>query len=364
MDYVHIINLLAIVLTLIMAYVVKSKLYIPRHEKDDLIRLAAILIVSCIIEPFSYKNTYNQFVIKLLNSYMYMAYIVISYHWFVFLHKHMFGYFSKRSMLLGAIPMVVVFILVIINFFVPFLFKLDGNNNYIRGWGYYIALDFNLLYIVASLGHFVWSVKKSGGTTLFPVLAILLPVILGLFIQTFTPYLSVVLACVSIGLAGVIAGLQNETIYRDHLTGIYNRAYIDVLFKRYRKKSFVGVMLDLNNFKVINDTYGHKEGDLALINFSNIMHKYVGVEGTCIRYAGDEFIIFFAYEDEKKAEIVLNNINIKLQEYKLENNIPYDITFSYGLSKFDPHNTSFDEFLNNIDSNMYSNKRNYYNEAK
>lgn len=366
---IYMVNGLAIILTLIMAYVVKNKLYMPADEKKDVTGLSIFLVCACIIEPFTFvlnkrSGSFNCFFAKFLNSFMYISYIIISYHWFLFLHKHMLGQFKKKAKFYSTLPIFVVLIMVVINLFVPCIFYLDDNNNYVRMWGYYICLDMNVLYIIASLGHYFVAVKKNGGTNLFPVLLIIIPAFAGIMISTFLPQISVILGCISIGLAGVITSLQNETIYRDHLTGIYNRAYIDVLTKRYRKKKFVGIMIDLNDFKKINDTFWHKEGDNALINFANVLSYSVGVNGTCIRYAGDEFIIFLAKDDIQQAEIFLNGISVALSEFKIEHNIPYELTFSYGLAVYDPHEISFNEFLNQIDSKMYTNKRKFYAEGK
>lgn len=102
---------------------------------------------------------------------------------------------------------------------------------------------------------------------------------------------------------------------KDQLTGIYNRiAYAETIapeFKRYYEENIVCALgfVDVDNFKQINDTYGHEYGDEVLKKVAAILQKQCPKNGYACRYGGDEFIIFFPNADKESAAAVKKAIN-------------------------------------------------------
>ena len=92
------------------------------------------------------------------------------------------------------------------------------------------------------------------------------------------------------------ASLREQSV-RDHLTGLFNRRYMEETLKREllraaRKQLSLGViMLDVDDFKRFNDTYGHAAGDAVLRELGNLLFGHVRGEDIACRYGGDEFII-------------------------------------------------------------------------
>ena len=90
-----------------------------------------------------------------------------------------------------------------------------------------------------------------------------------------------------------------ETIYIDSLTGIYNRYFLykflpEIIQRAGNSNSNFGVvMLDLDNFKNVNDRHGHLKGDFVLKEVAKVLNSCIRGEDVAIRYAGDEFIILF-----------------------------------------------------------------------
>ena len=113
-------------------------------------------------------------------------------------------------------------------------------------------------------------------------------------------------------------------------------------------------MVDLNYFKIVNDTYGHVIGDKVLIFIANEIKKSTY---DVVRYGGDEFVIIFPKEiDEKKAFAILNDIRESVLKKKLRSkDSMFRTSFSIGVSSY----TTEDE-LNTIleaaDKNMYEDK--------
>lgn len=144
----------------------------------------------------------------------------------------------------------------------------------------------------------------------------------------------------------------------DYLTGLYNRRYLFEVGKKYYQefkkanKNFAIAIIDIDNFKSINDNYGHDIGDIAIKEVANILNKNVLNNRILSRLGGEEFCILF-YNREK-------NEVIKLLEY-------IRISFEKNIIKLDDSNLSYTvsigctfEFSNNLDSMIQLADKNLY----
>ena len=84
--------------------------------------------------------------------------------------------------------------------------------------------------------------------------------------------------------------VYNEKLYKDVLTGAYNRLYYEEDVKKRMQTSGVA-MIDVDDFKLYNDTYGHLTGDMALVTVANAIRKCIRKTDILVRYGGDEFIL-------------------------------------------------------------------------
>ncbi|MBV5320548.1 MAG: GGDEF domain-containing protein [Sulfuricurvum sp.] len=149
-----------------------------------------------------------------------------------------------------------------------------------------------------------------------------------------------------------------KIVYEDGLTKSYNRKWFeDTLCNTDHisiRDSGTLVMVDLNKFKHINDTYGHIVGDKVLIH---IALKLKETGGRVVRYGGDEFVIIFdskisTDEITAKMEAILNYC--KKTHFKLEEN-SFKINFSYGMALF-IKGANIDTIIEKADKAMYHNK--------
>ena len=148
-----------------------------------------------------------------------------------------------------------------------------------------------------------------------------------------------------------------EAVYKDELTHSYNRKWLnDNLLDNEEKLIHDGTlaMIDLNYFKIINDTYGHIVGDKVLIFIANQLRK---TKHNLIRYGGDEFVIIFSKTINKQsANIMLQNIRNDIMHKKLKvSDSSFKVSFSFGISEF-----KIDDMLSDIidmaDQEMYNDK--------
>lgn len=118
------------------------------------------------------------------------------------------------------------------------------------------------------------------------------------------------------------------------------------------------VFFDLNKFKPINDTFGHAEGDRALVAFANEMKSALRDSDVFARVGGDEFVVLLTSTSKKLAEDIIARFRQSLETYNQAANRGYDISFSYGIVEFNPDkHLTVDALLSDGDSLMYKRKK-------
>ena len=150
----------------------------------------------------------------------------------------------------------------------------------------------------------------------------------------------------------------------DELTGLSNRRGFLLLAKHSLKLSIrekfplVLVFMDLNQFKPINDKFGHAEGDAALVTFANLMSASFRDSDIYARLGGDEFVALLSSTSIKEVEVVIDRFNKSLDAHNQQQKRGYDISFSYGIVEFNHEKqTTIEELLDEGDSLMYESKK-------
>jgi diguanylate cyclase (GGDEF)-like protein/PAS domain S-box-containing protein len=150
----------------------------------------------------------------------------------------------------------------------------------------------------------------------------------------------------------------------DELTGLYNRrgffTLTDQLLKlaRRQKKGIFMLYADIDNLKKINDTFGHKEGDMALIETADILKKNYRESDIIARIGGDEFVIIPIGTTGDNIDIITSRFEKSIEIYNSKSKREYNLSLSYGLTYYDPENPcSIDELLTQADKIMYEHKR-------
>ncbi|MGG1905445.1 diguanylate cyclase [Enterobacter ludwigii] len=145
----------------------------------------------------------------------------------------------------------------------------------------------------------------------------------------------------------------------DALTGLCNRRSFtliadEILRKSARNnKTFCLIIIDLNDFKLINDTYGHDEGNRALKNFSEILQNTASDNGFIARLGGDEFAVLIPEVSKKEGDTFMAQLNESVKEYNL-NHIDYSLGFSGGVAVFDKYKlNSVSLMMKEADREMY-----------
>lgn len=148
--------------------------------------------------------------------------------------------------------------------------------------------------------------------------------------------------------------------YVDAYTGLPNRNSCEVLLSKYKnldgRKHYGVVVFDLNNLKVINDSFGHNVGDKLIRDFSLILKSNANSNIFVGRYGGDEFIAFFLNEGKEYIEDFIRGMRKDIDKFNSANR-DYSISYACGYDLcYGGEGVSLKDVLNRADKYMYENK--------
>ncbi len=147
--------------------------------------------------------------------------------------------------------------------------------------------------------------------------------------------------------------------HTDELTGVYNRRYVFKFIREYLNEvggPLSAAVLDLDGFKELNDSFGHKIGDQVLVEFANLLKQEVDDRGIVARWGGDEFIIIIT-DNAHEAYEIAERIREKVESFKFSPPVGRGkVTVSFGITEYIP-GESIDNFVTRADAALYEAKR-------
>ena len=286
---------------------------------------------------------------------------IIGYSWCLFVEYHIhrnFKRIKKKSKIL-AIPLIIAMILLIINLCgTSIIFDISKQNKYTRG-----PVNF-LLYIIVFIYYIesIYTVQKAKNDSIlvefFPIYYFIIPCMIGTMIQGFFFGISTIWLCVAIAFIIVYIEIQISISFIDDLSGLYNRKFMNHYLNKLQNdkiKHVYGFLLDINEFKSINDTYGHITGDHALIQFGRILQHSIDKDSVAIRMGGDEFVVFANLQSDDDALALKKRIEYNIRQFNIKTDEPFHLYFSIGIAKY--NGNSIDSFLSAMDDSMYEAKK-------
>lgn len=154
--------------------------------------------------------------------------------------------------------------------------------------------------------------------------------------------------------------LLKELTFLDELTGLYNRRFLYAILEKEIEKAkrygsiFSLVIADMNNFKKINDNFGHLKGDEILKKVANIIKSRLRASDIAVRYGGDEFAIILFEADLNKAEYVMNKVNKLL--ISTDFGFDFNVSLSFGVACFPDSATNKIDLIEFADKKLYEQK--------
>ncbi|MDD2458328.1 MAG: GGDEF domain-containing protein [Eubacteriales bacterium] len=173
--------------------------------------------------------------------------------------------------------------------------------------------------------------------------------------------ISIVWLALSLALLLVYFEVQNNQIDTDHLTGLSNRRYFDQhllqLIADNRIREIGCIMIDVNDFKKINDRYGHASGDEALEAIGGILKRALRKSDVITRLGGDEFAILMEISKVDDLTLAPERIRSQVESFNQANREPFTLSLSIGYSLYDRSSgLSSDDFIRIVDQKMLEDK--------
>lgn len=338
-------------------------------ENNALLAVILFTLFGCVCEAVTFvldgtPSTAMHYILYTADLILFIACLMIGPFWMYLALHHLFGSVSRLSKLLITAVSGAGAVLLVVNFFYPLVFTVDSDNIYRRGPFFWVYTLIQALFFVYGTALYFIIKSRRGTPLFFPIFQFIIPILLGLAMQYSFYGISTLWPSIAVANVGLSLSLKNGILYRDPLTGLFNRYYLEYFTEKShnsRKFTMHAVMfLDINGFKHINDRYGHNKGDQALIEAAGILTRVVGRAGRVIRYAGDEFVIIMDEGRPSTASQCIKAINEECRRFNEREDSEFRITFSVGSSTVDFRRASANEILNDIDARMYENKKEYY----
>ena len=248
-----------------------------------------------------------------------------------------------------------------INPFTGVIFSFDVAGIYHRGPLYFVPAASAGLCILVSEGLLLSRLRVLGPNTMFTLLTFPIPPIIGAVIAAFVYGIPWMPLGISLSMLLLFASMFSSGMNTDYLTRVINRRRIEELLEERIEgarsgKPFAGLMVDIDNFKEINDTLGHVVGDVALAETAQLLQQSLRGVDVVGRYGGDEFFALLDVSNEDELERVV--ARIRDNEIRLgSEERTFPLRLSKGYAMFDPvlfpDSQSFESCL---DALMYANK--------
>lgn len=154
--------------------------------------------------------------------------------------------------------------------------------------------------------------------------------------------------------------LIEQIAVTDKLTGLFNRVRIDEqlllhmeLFRRYANP-FSLIMMDIDHFKDVNDTYGHQTGDKVLQEMAGILKKNCRKTDIPGRFGGEEFVLICPGIPAEKAKMLAESLRVKIEKFLFAGELA--VTSSFGVGEFCEYDQDIEGFLMRVDAALYDSK--------
>lgn len=281
--------------------------------------------------------------------------------WLLYVCVQVFSTITKRQLMIFSAPFFVSLTFVVANPFIGALYRFNPDGSCTSGQLFPINAAFCYVYLfIASLIP-LFRRKKLGKRRCYELMLIGLPPFIGSILQLSIDGLYVTWPLAAVSLLYLYLNILHDKLNADYLTGLNNRMqaddYIDNKIKRCTPdKAFAGMMIDIDNFKYINDHYGHSEGDLAIKKVAQILKKNITENDFLARQGGDEFLLIIDTDDKVNLQKTVDKIRHAFDMYNAFSTRPYELSISIGYDVYSSKMTR-KEFLHHIDKLMYKEKR-------
>ena len=315
--------------------------------------------------------TPNPWIIRSVDAVLIMSISAGCYFWFMFIQDrlHTSRSLPKRQILLLTLPFLFICALDITSIFTGFLFYLDDNNCYQSTRAFFLQTGVNYFYItiptVTCAYRAIRTRSRAERGEYATYASYMIAPMIGGMLEGVFPLVPVLSLSMFMIIQILFLMIQNMQIYNDALTNLNNRRRLnqfleDCLPRASPERPVVLLMMDINCFKSINDTYGHIEGDNALRAFAGVLRTAAAPHKAFIaRYGGDEFCLVTDTPDQRPDKMAeeIQRLLLAAQEQVQVPQRQYLLTVSIGTAVCSSPGYSPEEFLCRADLALYERKK-------
>lgn len=370
------INLIGAALILLMYYYINK-----RHGKETVktrLHVSGMLLINLLILAADCGTYYVSLLKNPLLNPLNHAFCILyfagqgwfCYEWvrFVIVRIYPGHQLSRMEHLILALPAAISALVVLATPVTGWIYTISDTGEYQRGAYITLLYVMAFLYLVISytliIREYIHPTKNCKKRHFISMLIFPMPLLAGNILQMLFYGISCSWICSVITMMLLFVDMQNDELAIDKLTGLYNRGQADaqLLWEMEHLKAaddllFVA-MIDVDNFKQINDRFGHLAGDEALIHIADVLKSAIPSNDFIGRFGGDEFMLISHIANSWKADVKIHQIENKLFEESAMGSRAYRLSVSIGyvLCKADDHMTT-DTILSKADAQMYQIKR-------
>lgn len=327
--------------------------------------LTAFAIMLEILSVILNNPNLKQFMVmqKIVNVLGFSVTPIIPFLGYIF-SKEWVNRYQKDKIKLNKIlllPLLINGIMAFVSYSVNLLFYVTSENTYERGPLFFILpcvsyfyFGYNLYFIYKQRKRFSWWELR-----IFNLFYIAAGVFTGIQI-VYSSYLTIWNGTAMM-IVIIYIFILNDQVHRDRLTGLenyssYERYIENISFKRINKLFIINI--DIDDFKSVNDKFGHNEGDEALKMFANLLIESFSLRRKkLIRVGGDEFLILLEVERKEIVDNYIQNLNKNIEAYNKTKEKPYELKFSYGVACCSNAKEDIHDILKCADKLMYDQKK-------
>ena len=286
--------------------------------------------------------------------------------WYLYVLDTLHYRMTKRLIAIVMAPGILFLVLNFLSIWTGWIFYINEQNRYIRGPLFWFQSIGAIAMLLVSLVHIIYcqivgrkgvskdSSRKLLGFYIIPVLGTIMALPYSGMPGTWT--------CAAVSVVLIYMNDMDQIILTDDLTGLNNRKNLRVIFEDYSKqhsaqKPLYLYMMDLDDFKQINDQLGHSVGDQALVEAAHVIRRQTaGIQAVVMRYGGDEFLVMGFFANDAGAQRYKEQMQKAFQNWNETHHEPYVLHASVGYSRYQP-GQKLEEFINSADEMLYNDKR-------
>lgn len=277
---------------------------------------------------------------------------------------------KDRLVKITVLPGILILInlgIIITSYSSNLVFSISNDNVFTRGPHHYLVVITSFLILVITTYQIVRYKDQIRKKDFMPLLMFAIPPLVSSIVLLIFNDINLIWNSLIISQLLIYIYIQSKITSTDFLTGLYNRREYEMTVKdlsMVKNKHVVisGIMVDINDFKDINDRFGHRVGDEVLIATAKLLKSAVRKQDYVFRIGGDEFLVIITSDEKDAVNQVTNRIEEVLKQYNQNSPYSFTLSFSLGTGIYDDKTyVDIPSFFEHLDLMMYDDKK-YFKE--